>query len=79
MAVFQAYRERVRGISDTLQRTDSRLKHVGGRLFALLAAIETEPWRSFPVVDSPEVMWHQGREELEHELEELLHESKPIS
>lgn len=77
MALLPAYRERVEGIADTFPSSESRLKRAGVKLFALVAGIETETWRAFPVVDSSVVVWNQDSgEALKQELQEILDESE---
>lgn len=82
MARLRNYLERVHDIEATFAPQTSRLKTVSQKIFALVAAVENESWRVFPVVDSPEVAWDSpdlDRAVLEQELQEILDESESIS
>ena len=77
MGKLRAYIEEVRSVrTEFFPAADSRLQRVGAWALAAISALpESNSWKAFPVVDSPEVVWDSpdlDREVLEQELQEIL-------
>lgn len=78
MGKFRAYIEEVRSVrTEFFPAADSsRLRRAGAWTLAAISALpESNAWKAFPVVDSPEVAWNSpdlDRAALEQELQEML-------
>jgi len=70
-------------LSAAFNRT--RLQKIGSFLVSFAATFESDAWKTFPQVDSPEVMWHTNTgPSQEEELERLIeladkNEPRPVS
>lgn len=84
MGKFRAYIDEVQSIRfEFFPAAESRIQRLGAWTVAAIAALpESNSWKSFPQVDSPEVCWNSPDLDpavLEQELQEILDESKPVS
>lgn len=77
MGKFRAYIEEVQSVrTEFFPAADSRLQRIGAWALAAISALpESNAWKTFPVVDSPEVAWNGpdlDQAVLEQELQEIL-------